>query len=452
MGVSAFDSEPDRLLGNTMKRDEFLRGDGRFMWTIDTFLDQQTGYFFEMNPSGLMADALILAGGGNQRAWDGIWDAYVLRHDEGWTIELEIPFRTLNFDPDAPAWGINFQRTIRRRNEENYWEGHERNQQLQRMSDAGLLLGISDVTQGCGLDVKPYLAASTFDAPGGSDPTPRETETDFGADLFYNFTPSLRGNLTVNTDFAQTEVDQRLVNLTRFPLRFPEKRDFFLDGAGFFDFASNETRSFRGGGGFRPSGVPRTEPFFSRQIGLGPDGVPQAIDVGGKLTGQMGTQDIGLLHVRTGEQLNSEGESLLGEDFTVFRMKRRLLTQSYVGSFFTRRDAGASDDLYTAGLDFRLATSGFRGSNNLSMSGYFLWNTGPKDLGESASYGLNFDYPNDLWFGNAGFSEIQANHAPAIGFTPRRGFRSYSGQVGFGPRPDGHPGYDNSRSTWAQTS
>ena len=208
-----------------------------------------------------MADALILAGGGNQRAWD----AYVLRHDEGWTIELEIPFRTLNFDPDAPAWGINFQRTIRRRNEENYWEGHERNQQLQRMSDAGLLLGISDVTQGRGLDV------------------------------------------------------------------------------------------------------------------------PQAIDVGGKLTGQMGTQDIGLLHVRTGEQLNSEGKSLFGEDFTVFRMKRRLLTQSYVGSFFTRRDAGASDDLYTAGLDFRLATSGFRGSNNLSMSGCFLWNTGPEDLGEGLS-------------------------------------------------------------------
>ena len=248
------------------------------------------------------------------------------------------------------------------------------------MSDAGLLLGISDVTQGRGLDVKPYVATTTFDAPGASEPTPRETERDVGVDLFYNFTPSLRGNLTLNTDFAQTEVDQRLVNLTRFPLRFQEKRDFFLDGSGYFDFASNEVRSFRRGGGFRPSGVPRTEPFFSRRIGLGPDGVPQAIDVGGKLTGQMGAQDIGFVHVRTGAQTTSLGESAAGEDFTVFRLKRRVFTQSYVGSFFTRRAArveGASD-LFTSGIDFRLATSAFRGSENLSVAGYLLGSTSPK--------------------------------------------------------------------------
>ena len=119
MGVLAFDSEPDRMLGNTMKRDEFLRADDRFMWSIDTFLDQQSGYFFEMNPSGLMADSLMGSAGGQNRAWDGIWDAEVRRSEMGWTIEFEIPFRTLNFDPNAPAWGINFQRTIRRKNEEN---------------------------------------------------------------------------------------------------------------------------------------------------------------------------------------------------------------------------------------------------------------------------------------------------------------------------------------------
>ena len=166
MGVICFDSEPDRLLGNTMKRDEFLRADDRFMWTMDTFLDQQTGYFFEMNPSGLMADALMIAGGGNERAWDGIWDAQVRRSEIGWTVEIEIPFRTLNFDPEAPAWGVNFQRTIRRKNEENLWTGHERNQGLRRMSNAGLLLGLSDLSQGHGLDVKPYVATTSFDAPG----------------------------------------------------------------------------------------------------------------------------------------------------------------------------------------------------------------------------------------------------------------------------------------------
>ena len=425
MGVMAYDSEPDRLLGNTMKRDEFLSADDRFMWTIDTFLDQQTGYFFEMNPSGLMADALKLATGGNERAWDGIWDAYARRHDQGWTLEIEIPFRTLSFDPNAPAWGINFQRTVRRKNEEMVWTGHERNQGLQRMSNAGLLLGISDVTQGRGLDVKPYVTTASFDAPGATPPAPRENETDVGVDLFYNVTPNLRANLTINTDFAQTEVDQRLVNLTRFPLRFPEKRDFFLDGAPSFDFAGNDS-----------------EPFFSRRIGLGSNGVPQPIDVGAKLTGRAGAQDIGFLHVRTAEQGDGLGapDDLAGEDFTVLRVKRRVLTQSYVGSFFTRRStsAGGPDDLYTAGADFRLATAAFLGSENVSVSGSFLWNTDPEDRGDNLAYGIDVDYPNDLWSGGLGFTEVQPNHNPAIGFTPRRGFRGYNANVNFGPRPEAH--------------
>lgn len=427
MGVLCFDSEPDRLLGNTMKRDEFLRADDRFMWTIDTFLDQQSGYFFEMNPSGLMADSLMGAGGGNDRAWDGIWDAQVRRSELGWTIELEIPFRTLNFDPDAPAWGINFQRTVRRKNEENLWTGHERNQGLRRMSNAGLLLGLSDLSQGHGLDIKPYIATAAFDAPGADDPRSVDTATDAGVDLFYNLTPDLRANLTVNTDFAQTEVDQRLVNLTRFPLFFPEKRDFFLDGSTFFNFYLPRNNQ---------SSV-AVQPFFSRRIGLDEDGVPQKVDVGAKLTGQMGDQDVGILHVRTGE----DGD-VVGEDFTVLRVRRRILTQSYVGALYTRRDGrgvGAAENLQTAGIDFRLATSTFRESNNLELTGFLLWNTNPLDTGDSLAYGAQLDYPNDRWEGRLGFSEVQPNHNPAIGFTPRRGFRGYNPQLSFAPRPDSHP-------------
>jgi len=425
MGVMAFDSDPGGMQGNTMKRDEFLSADDRFMWVMDTFLDQQTGYFFEMNPSGLMADALLVAGRGQERAWDGIWDAYVRRHEQGWTIELEIPFRTLNFDPEAPAWGINFQRTIRRKNEENLWTGHERNQGLFRLSNAGLLVGISDVTQGHGLDVKPYATVSSFAAPGATPPVGAETEPDVGVDLFYNVTPNLRANLTVNTDFAQTEVDQRLVNLTRFPLRFPEKRDFFLDGSPFFDFAAQAV-----------------EPFFSRRIGLDAGGVPQPVDVGAKLTGQVGNQDVGFLHVRTADTRDDAGVGSAGEDFTVVRLKQRVLTQSYVGSFFSRRHTragAATEDLYTAGADFRLATSTFRGSQNLETTGFFLWNTDAGDAGDNLSYGVAVQYPNDRWFGGVGFTEVQPNHAPAVGFTPRRGFRGYRGGIGFGPRPTNHP-------------
>ena len=421
MGVYCFDSEPGELRGNAMKRDAFLPADDRFMWTMDTFLNQQSGYFFEMNPAGLMADSLMGAGG-MDRAWDGIWNARVRVTDTGWTIEIEIPFRTLNFDPTAPAWGINFQRTVRRKNEENLWTGHERNQGLFRMANAGLLLGLTNVTQGHGLDIKPYVASTTFDAPGASPARALDTDTNAGVDLVYNLTPDLRANLTVNTDFAQTEVDQRLVNLTRFPLFFPEKRDFFLDGSTFF----------------RPeqmTGV--VQPFFSRRIGLDESGAPQKIDLGAKLTGQVGAQDVGFLHVRTAE----EGVAP-GEDFSVLRVKRRVLAQSYIGTFFSRRHARGDnrpDDRLTAGVDAHLETSRFRGNSNLEMSGFFVWNSNPLNTGDNSAYGAQVDYPNDRWSGRFTFTEVQPNVNPAVGFTRRRGFREYNSNMRFAPRPAGHP-------------
>ncbi len=291
MGVTAYDSEPDKLLGFQRRRDEFLGSDDRFMWIIDTFLDGRTGYFFEMNPSGLIADALIGINGQN-RQWDGIWNARARRSEIGWTLEIEIPFRTLNFDPNNDTWGINFQRTVRRKNEESIWNGWARNQRLQRMNNAGLVTGISDVTQGRGLDIKPYGLFTSEASPGrGSAAT--NLDASAGLDLFYNPTPLLRTNLTINTDFAQTEVDQRQVNLTRFSLFFQERRDFFLDGATFLDFASASGQGNFGGGD-------RILPFHSRRIGLSADRTPQKIDFGTKITGQMGGQDVGLLHVRTG--------------------------------------------------------------------------------------------------------------------------------------------------------
>src|SRR5688572_30145016 len=229
LGVTCFDSEPDRWLGYERRRDQFLSSDDRFMWTIDTYLDARSGYFFEMNPSGLMADSLFGVNGDN-RAWDGIWNAQVRRSEIGWTIEIEIPFRTLNFDPNSDTWGMNFQRTVRRKNEDSLWMGWARNQGLRRMTNAGHVTGIRDVTQGRGLDIKPY-GLFTSQSRGVGNSRRMDEDGNAGVDLFYNPTPGVRANLTLNTDFAQTEVDQRQVNLTRFSLFFPEKRDFFLDGA-----------------------------------------------------------------------------------------------------------------------------------------------------------------------------------------------------------------------------
>ncbi|HEY6616649.1 MAG TPA: DUF5916 domain-containing protein, partial [Vicinamibacterales bacterium] len=368
MGVTCYDSEPDKWLGYQRRRDEFLPADDRFMWTIDTFLDERSGYFFEMNPSGLMADSLFGINGDN-RAWDGIWNARVRHSEIGWTIEIEIPFRTLNFDPNNDTWGFNFQRTVRRKNEDSIWMGYPRNQGLRRMTNAGHVTGITDVTQGLGLDIKPYglLTSESF---GGLNGGSSQEKANAGLDLFYNPTPGVRANLTINTDFAQTEVDQRQVNLTRFSLFFPERRDFFLDGATFFDFASDS------------AGGPQIQPFFSRRIGLSADATPQKIDFGTKFTGQMGGQDVGFLQVRTG---GDDGQ-FIPEDFLVARVKRRVLQQSYFGAIYTRRDARTGDQLdasQTVGADARLATSQFRGNQNLAATAWML-HAGPPGVRDRA--------------------------------------------------------------------
>jgi hypothetical protein len=420
MGVRAFDSEPDQWLGFQRRRDEFLGSDDRFMWTIDTFLDERSGYFFEMNPAGLMADALFNVNGQN-RQWDGIWNARVIHDDLGWTIEIEIPFRTLNFDPDNDTWGINFQRTVRRKNEDSVWMGWARNQGLRQMTNAGRVTGIDDVTQGNGLDIKPYALGTTSQTGDG----PTVGDANAGVDLFYNPTPGMRANLTINTDFAQTEVDDRQVNLTQFSLFFPEKRDFFLDGAPFFDFAS-------------PQNGLRVNPFFSRQIGLNADGTAQKIDYGTKITGQMGAQDVGILHVRTGDDTSGAAE-VFGEDFTVARVKRRMLAQSYVGALYTRRASREPgvDDLHTVGADLRLATSSFLGGNNLDASAWWLMATSPEEIPDEgrSAFGLTVNYPNDRWSGGLDVREVQDNFAPSAGFVTRNGYRRYAPNVQFAPRP-----------------
>jgi len=425
MGVTAHDSEPDRLLGFQRRRDQGLGSDDRFMWIIDTFLDGRTGYFFEINPSGLIADALLGINGQN-RQWDGIWNGRARRSEIGWTLEIEIPFRTLNFDPNSDTWGINFQRTVRRKNEESIWNGWARNQGLRRMNNAGLVTGIRDVSQGHGLDIKPYGLFTSEASPGrGSSAT--NVDASAGLDLFYNPTPLLRTNLTINTDFAQTEVDQRQVNLTRFSLFFQERRDFFLDGAIFFDFASNNANQQFGGGD-------RILPFHSRRIGLSEDRAPQKIDFGTKITGQMGDQDVGLLHVRTGG-----GEGLLSEDFTVARVKRRLLSQSYVGAMYTRRDPREGGDAqHTSGLDARFSTSSFLGSENLDTTLWLLHATNDAASGGNVAYGATLAYPNDRWDAQLSATEVQENFTPDVGFVTRRAFRKYSPSIQFSPRPANH--------------
>jgi hypothetical protein len=428
MGVTCYDSEPDKWLGFQRGRDGFLGSDDRLMWTIDTFLDGRTAYFFEMNPSGLMADALQGSADVSNRQWDGIWNARVNRSEIGWTIEVEIPFRTLNFNPTSDTWGINFQRTVRRKNEETLWMGWARNQGLRRMTNAGLLTGLNtdQVTQGHGLDIKPYVVGVTsrdWRAAGST----AQHDADAGVDLFYNLTPGLRANLTVNTDFAQAEVDQRQTNLTRFSLFFPEKRDFFLDGSLFFNFADG------GSGGGGGGGPPDLAPFFSRRIGLDERGTPQAINFGGKLTGQAGAFDVGVLHVQTREEASAPGE-----DFSVMRLKRRFLQQSYIGGIYTRRAARGVNvaDRHAGGVDFELATSTFLGSQNLVANGFLVKAPALGTSGKDVAIGLQLEFPNDPLEAQLEYREVQANYDAAVGFTRRTAFRQYNPRVSYSVRPD----------------
>jgi hypothetical protein len=424
IGAELFDSDAGGLLANQMVRDGSLNGDDRFMWTLDPFYDQRSGYFFEINPAGAMGDAQLIPAQGTSevgnttqnRAWDGIWVARVRRHDQGWTAEIQIPFRTLNFNPQAQAWGANFQRTVRRKNEESFWTGWARNQGLFNLASAGRIEGIHDVSQGRGLDIKPYLIGTYREAVRNG--TSSTYKGDGGVDFFYNLTPQLKMNLTLNTDFAQTEVDDRQVNLTRFPLFFPEKRDFFLEGTGNFDFARERFNSLTA--------------FFSRRIGLTANGQPQKIDYGVKMTGQARGINLGLMQVRTAEE-----NGVPGEDFTVFRPKHSFLSQSYVGLIYTRRATRNSPipDRHTIGGDFQLATTRFHGSQNLQFGAFYMKTPNAAKKGDDAGWGVRLDYPNDLWNFQLNFKDFQRNFDPAMGFRDRAGFRKLTQILGIGPRP-----------------
>ncbi len=441
LGVICFDSEPTRLLGNQMQRDQPFEADDRFMFSIDPFFDGRTGYFFEINPSGAMGDGLITSptggggfGGEMNKSWDGIWVARVRRTSIGWTAEIEIPFKTVNFDPDTATWGANFQRTVKRKNEESLWTGWLRDEGLTRMSNAGRIAGIDDISQGIGLDLKPYLLGSASAAPGRSQPA-TTGDGDIGLDAFYNVTPALKANFSLNTDFAETEVDERRTNLTRFPLFFEEKREFFLDGANFFEFPGGDE-----------------SPFFSRRIGLNA-GEPQPILYGAKLIGQASRYDVGLLQVRTREdEFRDEAGpfTLKGEDFTVARVKRRFGTQSHAGMLYTRRATHESiiEPRHTAAADVTIATPDFIKGSTLDSGAWYVHTSTPTFLtdegerspeGRSDSYGWHASVSRDPYNAEVSFKEVQPAYNAAVGFTPRRNYRNWNPEVNWAPRFENHP-------------
>jgi hypothetical protein len=413
IGVMCFDSDPQHIIGTQMSRDADLSADDRIEILIDSFRDRHNAFYFATNPLGALVDALIIENGQITREWDAIWLARTRRTAQGWSAEFAIPFKSLSFHRAHQAWGFNFSRTIQRKLEEDRWASPRLDLEFVQVAEAGEIAGFDNVEQGTGLDVRPYFSHHGLRSSNQG----REAGAKAGADIFYNITPSLKWVTTINTDFAETEVDTRQINLTRFPLFFPEKRAFFLENAGAFSFLNQDEDA-------------DIIPFFSRRIGL-LEGEEVPMLGGTKLTGKVGRYDVGLLAAR------ARATDLVGaKDFGVARVKRNILEQSYVGGIFTNGDPAGAGSSRTFGGDFRLFSSRFLGKDqNFGVDGFLLKTASEDVKGKNNSFGFGVRYPNDLWDVSLDWKQIEDNFSPALGFVPRGDVRKLNIDAEFDPRP-----------------
>ncbi len=424
IGVDARDSEPHRVIANQMSRDASLFSEDSISIMLDTFLDRRNFFRFETNPNGSRGDALVTDEGRDfNREWDGVWDVVSRRTDQGWVAELEIPFSTLRFDPTQTTWGLQIRRSVARTNEGSFWAPIPRGFSSFRISLAGTLTGLEGLLPSRQLDIKPFVTANAVD----SEEDGTSEDGDAGLDVKWGVTRSTRLDLTYNTDFAEVEVDQQQVNLTRFSLFFPERREFFLENAGIFEFGP-------GGGGFgrgrRGGGAPLLKVFFSRRIGIDSEGVPVPVDWGARYTGRVGGWNFGVLDVQTEAAVTSEGEEVGQTNFAVVRAKRNLGERSSVGVIYTdRRESGAGKN-QVLGVDFD-----YKPTNKISFNGNYVQSDDedaePDE--EDWSGGIGFNYEARGFEASFDATQVSGGFEPGIGFLLRRDVRRYKPNVEWDP-------------------
>jgi hypothetical protein len=431
IGARMHDSEPQLIVAPTNRHNQGLGPDDRLVVILDPFNTGRSGYRFETNPNGVRHDALYQSINSFQSDWTVIWDTAASIDETGWVAEMAIPFKTLPFDPSTTDWGFNFGRGIRRRGEEMAWVSRNR---TYNPSILGLATGMQGMDQGMGLDVVPSLAVGKQKAfvSGGGDST--NSDTSPSLDVFYRFTPSLNGALTINTDFSATEVDARQVNLTRFNLFFPEKRDFFLSDADLFEFGrisgsgSNETNEATS----RPSRE-NARPFFSRRIGLSATGAPVDIEYGGKLSGRVGRFSLGSLAISQ-DAFGTPGQPgyVEAQDLFVGRVSANVLEESNIGIVMTDGNPQANVDNSVVGADFRFLNSRIPGGRVLEADAWYQQSDTPGLLGDDAAFGFGVNMPNTAGFrGGASIKEIERNFNPALGFISRADVRDTAFDVGY---------------------
>ncbi len=425
IGIDCHDPDVSGIVSYSKARDSELEREDHIKLILDTFLDGRSGYVFAVNPSGARYDALVADfGEGENSEWDAVWEAGTARRVDGWSVEIRIPVRSLSFRSGVSEWGFNVERRLERLQEVSRWASPVRDAKVTQPSRAGRLQGLPAFTLGLGLTVRPAMVAGfskpAFDAESEAIGEP-------SLDVFQQLGPDALASLTVNTDFAETEVDNRQTNLTRFPLFYPEKRTFFLEGADIFDFGVGMT-AFR-----RPDLLP----FHSRRIGL-LYGQEIPLIVGGKSNGRLGQTNFGGFAVRTGEQtIAVDGDTAVVAPATMgaARVKQNVLAESLIGAIATFGDPEGRAGSWMTGVDATFQTSRLWGDKNLLVGAWGLI-TDREDLtGDRTAFGGAIDYPNDTWDVSLVYKRIGDGFDPSLSFVPRRSVQLWRGSADWRYRP-----------------
>ncbi len=423
-----WESHPERRVANEMRRDtNQLRQNDTFAVMFDTFHDRRNGYIFYANAIGGMADSQVTDEGPPNADWNTVWDVRTANFDGGWVIEMAIPFKSLRYQPGTDqVWGINLRRVVRWKNEWSYLAQVPRAlttfRGLLKISSAGTLEGLQVPSGRSNAEVKPFVLGGVSTDNTSTPRVSNDTNARVGGDAKYGVTQNITADLTVNTDFAQVEVDEQQVNLTRFNLFFPEKRDFFLEGLGTFAFAGRASAGLAAGTGDTPY------LFFSRRIGLD-SGREIPIIAGGRATGKAGKFTFGALNVQTGEETAARISSA---NFTVLRAKRDILRRSSIGGMVTHRSATPGRTGSNEGFGVDASLSFYQ---NLHLDGYLAGTQTDGRSGDDWSYRTFLDYNADRYGVQVERLVVEPNFLPEIGFVRRTDMRRNFALLRFSPRP-----------------
>ena len=418
IGARCFDSEPDKIRATEMRRDGTLSKDDYFDLFFDTFHDSRNAFSFTTNPLGLRLDGTITEDGKFNREWDGVWKCKTSIDEKGWYVEIAIPWQTLRFSEDEEqVWGLTIVRSIKRKNEDTYWRliplYAGRLGQF-RISEAGELTGLRNLKQGGNLEIKPFITGGVQ-----RDDFVENELGDFGVDFKKSLTSTLTADFTYNTDFAQVEADREQVNLTRFSLSFPEKREFFLEGAETFRFGHMQL-------------------FYSRRIGIsGGNFVP--ILAGARLQGKIGKKTtLGVMSIQTEKtQFDGQSSAIPQTNFSVIRLKQDVFSRSTIGAIILNKQEidGSYNRSFGIDTDFKL-------SQNFSLfvvgAGTFSPDEEGKPSGKRNNFAgtAGFNWQSDLWQYSAAFLDIEDSFNPEMGFIRRTGFKRTNGKITYSPRPE----------------